>query len=231
MNMTNKDGTKMETKLVQCNHCGNKGNLDVISSFDNLQYDYCDGEPCYWWNTKWYLLKCPVCGDAVLYKEYTEEANIDRNNDLIVDSKIAYPSVNIELKATPEDIKTAYEAAIKTMNIHNEISLLSFRTVLEKIVNDKGGKGSKLIMKINDLTKRKILPQTLKDCGSIVRILGNAGAHGDNDISINKNDIQLVKKFVENIIEYVYELPAETAKLIKKFGLEGKIQSANEEDK
>ncbi len=220
----------METKLVQCNHCGNKGNLDVIASFNNNQAEYDDGSPCYWWNTKWYLLKCPVCGDAVLYKESTEAGYEDSNGNSIVDSEIAYPRVSIELKKTPEDIKTAYEASVKTMNIHNEISLLSFRTVLEKIVNDKGAKGSNLIKKIDDLTKKKILPQTLKDCGSIVRILGNVGAHGDNSIFVSKNDIEFVKKFVENIIEYVYELPAEAKQLIEKFGLQKKFESANKED-
>ena len=46
------------------------------------------------------------------------------------------------------------------------------------------------------------------------------GAHGDNAYTIYTRDIKMVQKFIENIIEYVYESPARIAFLTKKIEYE-----------
>lgn len=210
----------MDMILSQCNHCGNKGLLEVIGSYNNIQQD----EECGWWtDTKWVLLKCPVCGDAVLYKEYMDASSCYYDNEKkveLVDKSIEYPVISLTFKSTPEKIKNAYEAAVKTINIDCSISLLSFRRVLELIAKDKGAIGSDLESKINNLSEKNILPPTLKNCSTIIRNLGNMGAHGDNAYTIYTRDIKMVQKFIENIIEYVYESPARIAFLTKKIEYE-----------
>lgn len=221
----------MSVKLLECNHCGNKGNLEVISNFTNYKEEGNGTALIYWSQTQWFLLRCPVCGDAVLYREDKDIADVilkDGKEEYVITPSIAYPNVTIELKNTPEDIATAYKAAVKTLNINHEISFLSFRMVLEKIVNDKAAKGKKLITKINDLTARNIFPQILKDCSSIVRILGNGGAHGSmTEKHVSKNDVICVKNLIEYILEYTYETPYKIQKLSQRFNLESKIENAN----
>ena len=206
----------MDMILSQCNHCGNKGLLEVIGSYNNIQQD----EECGWWtDTKWVLLKCPVCGDAVLYKEYKDASSCYYDNEKkveLVDKSIEYPVVSLKFKATPEKIKKAYEAAVKTINIDCSISLLSFRRVLELIAKDKGAIGHDLKSKIDNLSQNNILPPTLKDCSGLIRDLGNVGAHGDTTCYIFSQDVKTVQKFIESIIEYVYECPARIANLTKK---------------
>ena len=219
--------------ICQCNHCGNKGYLDIVGHFTNHIVDYYDDEPCYWWDNDWFLLKCPICGDAVLYEECTEEGAVNYKSngeyDYDVEHKLIYPNPYLVMKNTPSDIISTYESAVKSYSIDKNVTLIAFRLVLEKIAKDKGAKGKKLVDMINDLSKKKILPSTLKDSGSVVRILGNFGAHGDDDILITKNDLLIIKQFVEYIIDYIYEMPAKIEGLTKKFKLKYSVDSSSDE--
>ena len=219
--------------ICQCNHCGNKGYLDIVGHFTNHNVDYRGDEPIYWWDNDWFLLKCPICGDAVLYEECTEEGLViyksNGEYDYDVECKMIYPNPYLVLKNTPSDIVSTYESAVKSFSIDKNVALIAFRLVLEKIAKEKGAKGKKLVDKINDLSKKRILPSTLKDSGTVVRVFGNFGAHGDDEVPITKNDLLVIKQFVEYIIDYIYEMPAKIEGLTKKYKLQDSIVTSSDE--
>lgn len=207
----------MEYRIETCYHCGNKGKLDIIGEYSNVVTE--DDLPNYFWEKNWLMLKCPVCGDATLLRRSTESGmyELDRNGDPVTlyDDHIYYPKNLTTFNNVPKEIREPYEAALRVVNINTDICLLSLRMVLEKICDDKKAQGSSLKLKIEDLAKNNILPLTLKDCGTFIRILGNEGAHGGSNIATY--DLKEIVDFLENILIYLYELPKKIQSLNSKY--------------
>ncbi|MCL2522808.1 MAG: DUF4145 domain-containing protein [Erysipelotrichales bacterium] len=204
--------------LTMCYHCGNKLPLENKAHYENFVVNYHDEDERhsdFWSSTFWFLLMCPTCGDASLYRESFESWDDCYDGGYNIDKKILFPLCSSSFIKVPRDIKNAFEAALKVVNIHNNICLLSLRMVLEKVCNNKKAKGSNLKEMIEDLARKNILPDTLKDCSTFIRILGNEGAHGGEDISLY--DVKEIIGFVESILHYLYELPYQIDKLNKKY--------------
>ena len=183
------------TILTSCNYCGNKGNLDVLYYDESVDID----------GSSRIMLKCPVCRSVSLASKYPFD-------DLQVD--ILYPNDDINLYGVPINIKTAFESAIKTKHIDISVCALALRRCLEMICKEQGAKKKTLEMKIDELTALNILPKNLKLASDWIRKIGNAGAHGDNDVC-NIFDVHRLTKFVEAIINYIYVIPAQILNIEK----------------
>lgn len=210
-------------RLQTCYHCGNQGLMPIVHKhtqdyggpvFDEIgNIVNCELEEHF----DWILLSCPVCNKVTLYEEYDNELT----RDYYTQSEVLYPKSSLDYIGVPENIKTAFESALKVKNIDTAICALSLRRVLEAICKDKGANGKNLEQMISDMINRQLLPQMFDDACWIVRQLGNSAAHGDNKhFSMHQVDQTII--FMQNIINYLYSLP------IKMQQLRTAIQSEKE---
>lgn len=199
-------------QLRTCFHCGNTGLLLVQNKiqqesggpvFDDVA-EVVDYEPREVF--QWFTLSCPVCKKVSLcecfgaeYLNYTE-------------TKTLYPQSAIDTTGVPENIKTAFESALKVKNIDTAICALALRRVLEAICKDKGAEGNSLEKMIANMIDREILPGMFDDACWIIRQLGNSAAHADKKV-FSMHQVDQTIEFVQNIINYLYTLPVKMKKL------------------
>ena len=128
------------------------------------------------------------------------------------ESKTLYPQSAIDTTGVPENIKTAFESALKVKNIDTAICALALRRVLEAICKDKGAEGKDLEKMIVNMIERSILPAMFDDACWIIRQLGNSAAHADKKV-FSMHQVDQTIEFVQNIINYLYTLPVKMQKL------------------
>lgn len=176
----------------------------------------------------WYLLRCPVCEQATLY-EILGEPYFGRRSD---NCYVRYPTDNVDYLNVPSEIKSAFEAAKRTIGIDYGICLLSLRRTLEMICKFEGATGKTLDAKITNLVSDKKLPPMIEDILYIIRITGNDGAHADK-IHMTDSQVRDVMNFVGTIINYLYSMPERVIRLkdsVKIKEKEGTISSIPSEE-
>ena len=201
-------------KLQTCYHCGNKGLMPIehmhSHDYGGPEFDSvgnCVGRELEE-QFKWYLLSCPVCHKVTLREEYTNECFRDYDTTI----ETLYPKTTIDYTGVPENIKTAFESALKVKNIDLAICSLALRRVLEAICKEKGANGKTLELMISDMINRGILPQMFDDACWIVRQLGNSAAHVDS-AKFTVYQVDQTIDFMQNIISYLYSLPVKMQKM------------------
>ena len=83
------------------------------------------------------------------------------------------------------------------------------------ICKEKGACGKDLKAKIDDLIKRKLLPEMMDDACWIVRQSGNDAAHAD-DVIFTEREVEEIIEYVSTVINYLYSMPVRIEKLKKK---------------
>ena len=86
------------------------------------------------------------------------------------------------------------------------------RRTLEAITNEKGETSGNLYKRIKSLLEKGILDKNLGDWANEIRLIGNNGAHFDPINDVEKEDANQIILFIEELIKYLYIMPAEIAK-------------------
>lgn len=214
-----------------CHHCGNKGSLEIMGTYFSTEYESTveNGKEIVFplIRSDWYLLRCPVCEKATLY-EILGEPDLGRWAD---NCYVRYPSDNVDYLNVPGEIKSAFEAAKRTIGIDYGICLLSLRRTLEMICKFEGATGKTLDAKITNLVSDKKLPPMIEDILYIIRISGNDGAHADI-IHLSESQVRDVMNFVGTIINYLYSMPERVSilkEIVKKKEIEAPSSSTPSE--
>jgi len=198
-----------------CNHCGNAGILKIITyidtpyqhgSFGNLISDESIDRK------RWILFQCPVCKNPIIISEHM---SADGHRINFSETMYEFPRANVHFDGVPENIKTAFDSAIKTKGIDRAICILSLRRTLEMICKEKGASGKDLKDKIADLIEKKLLPEMMADACWIVRQSGNDAAHAD-DIIFSEREVEEIIEYVSTVINYLYSMPVRITKLKKQ---------------
>ena len=196
---------KSEPKIRECFHCGNRAPMQTVATYNHtLQY----GTPP---STDedhfvWSILLCPSCQKPSLEENFrsTFEMDID---EWPIHRTILYPTPQTTIEDLPENVKKAYEAALKVRNIEpNAFAVLIGRT-LEIICKDRNAKGKTLYERLNDLSERNEIPGRLAEMAQGLRSLRNIGAHADLG-EVVQSDVPILIDFCEAILEYIYRAPA-----------------------
>ena len=201
--------------------------MEVVSS---IQHDYSDrSKDDYYYEIQSVLL-CPICDQYNIISaywdntygklEYADEYDLYGGDN--VDESIIFPIhsnlVSSKSDLVPDTIIKTFRKAIELKLYDEESCLIKLRKTLELICNDQNADGNNLLEKITNISEKGIIPVTLTSASTIIRKLGNIGAH-ESDININSNEIKCVIELVEYIIQYIYVLPKEIEKIDKKFNL------------
>lgn len=125
-----------------------------------------------------------------------------------------WPFFNMKLDVSiPQEIQeTLKEAKITYSTQCYRSSAVMSRRTLEAIASDKGESQGTLSKRIKVLIDKGILDKNLGDWATEIRLIGNHGAHYDPIKEVNKADANQIIMFIEELIKYLYVMPAEIAK-------------------
>ncbi|MFY0608595.1 MAG: DUF4145 domain-containing protein [Cyclobacteriaceae bacterium] len=129
-----------------------------------------------------------------------------------------WPFHNLEkTESIPSHIQSTLNESRTThaVKCYRSAAVMARRT-LEAIAHDKGESNGTLATKLNSLTERKILDSTLSEWAKEVRLIGNSGAHFDSIDEVSEDDSNQIIVFIEELIKYIYIMPAELEKRRKK---------------
>lgn len=175
-----------------CPHCGQGTFFTCNAQFANEAGSH-------------FLLLCPSCLRSVLV--------IAKGFDMWTYPSIPPPTIDENL---PDHVRADYEEASKcySAGLHTAAAIMC-RRLIELSVKEKGAEGPNLYQKIEHLVKSGLLTPELGRVAHAIRIIGNDGAHPDYPdlVDLTQRDAERALDFVRLYTEYVYTLPAKTAKL------------------
>jgi len=110
----------------------------------------------------------------------------------------------------PPEIASAFaEAATALAANCPRASAVMARRTLEAITIDQGVTTGTLYERLKTLASSGTLLATLADWSKEVRLIGNVGAHFDPIVTVSLDDARHLVAFVQELLRYLYELPAE----------------------
>lgn len=214
-----KSQNPMPDKILTCFHCGNKTMMPQKGEFKWGSVD--EGDDFAFVNI-YRMYACPICHQVSLMHVYNDESMIEINRygdeEYYTEDTVLYPTVSIISDLIPEKIKESFEGALKTKNINNNACLIMLRRTLECIMIDQGAIKRGLKDKIEEIAKKGLLPDTLKEASSLTKILGDSAAHGE-ELDIDQHDVSTMAEFVEYIIEYLYIMPNKMRRYKEKLSI------------
>ena len=79
------------------------------------------------------MFACPVCGKVTFLETYWDNAQRDYAGNEYSDDEILYPVNSLKTKLLPNEIKNAFESALKVKNIDNDLCFIALRKTLELV--------------------------------------------------------------------------------------------------
>jgi hypothetical protein len=116
----------------------------------------------------------------------------------------------------PPEIVAAYSEGVRCLSVQApNAAAAMIRTTIAQIVQNKGSEAAKKKNTLNEAIKQMVADRALwEDFGGWadhVRLTGNAGAHGEKFDPITMEQAAELKKFIREIINFLYEQPARRA--------------------
>lgn len=212
-------------KVLTCFHCGNKTTMKEVAGYrhqDNEEiWDYtCQQfQPIYviTYTKEWHLFLCPVCTNVTLEELESNSEEREPNGKPLYSEEILYPFKTIEENNIPKDVAGAFEAALKVRQIDGAICAIAIRRTLEMMCKDKGEVGKNLYDMLKSLSVKGILPPILNEMASVLRVIGNAAAHADEE-KFSHDLVPSMIEFTQIILDYVYNLPTQIEKIQDRLG-------------
>lgn len=191
--------------IAFCPHCGNTAQQRVIyiHSYEGSGYDVQTGEkseygpPC-----TYYVAICSTCDDLLLYHNFIDEVP----DEDFSKSTILYPDKHKLPEFVPDSIKQAYAEACRIQFLAPNAYAVMLRRALEAVCDDRSVPSGTLHKRLQVLVERGELPAKLAEMTTLLRTLGNAGAHHSSTPVIVPMTWGM-NEFFRAIIEYVYIAP------------------------
>jgi hypothetical protein len=153
------------------------------------------------------FMQCSTCQDYSLLGGFELELPESQTQ-----FPVLYPESDDLGPSVPEKIGKVYREAARIQNKVPNAYAGQIRKALEFLCKDQNAIGGNLLNQINSLVEKGIIPPTLAEMTTLIRLLGNLGVHAtDDDVSIW--DAQLIDDFFRSLIEYVYIAPAKINRL------------------
>lgn len=218
-----------------CPHCGTKSSFATLCPEARIE--------CKDKNGYHYIECCNECG-GIIYSIWNVDilAGIQKSTVSGATSYkptprpepmmiFSYPFVSMK---PPIKISGSFEKSftegVKCLNVGAPFAAVTmFRKCLQIIVEDKGGKGDQLYKQIESLHISGTLTSTLKSISTVIREVGNDGAHS-NKFEPSLDDARDIFDFLLLLIDYLYTLPERANKLSIRRNLSLKPKSSTKKD-
>lgn len=197
MSTTNARGAARQSFPWQCRYCARPVTIEILERWEVLPGQDDDWEP-----HRWTQGRCEGCQSPFLFYE---EADYDPESGPWGPLTQEWPETARSLPpAVPKPLRDSYDEAQRCMsvNAHTAAALIA-RRVVEGICAEHSAKGRTLAAKLDDLKARQVLDARLHEWSSLVKDIGNEGAHETTGL-VTRRDAQEVLKFVEALLDYLY---------------------------
>ncbi|MBZ8141017.1 hypothetical protein CLD22_14035 [Rubrivivax gelatinosus] len=205
------------SRPLECNHCGNRTPHSKIFDYtQEMLFDEVDEMGKLYEPYTWLGYACATCGGLNVYGSFfaseggsqIERARLHpRGADILPPAHMVEPS-----QPVPPRVLAEYQEVWPMRHRVPMAFIGQVRRLLESVCKDQGATGKDLFAKLQDLATKGKLPGYFKDITSLLRRVGNMGAHAaDADLSIW--DAELIDDFFRSVIEYVYIAPAKIRRM------------------
>lgn len=199
--------------VLYCPHCGNTSVQTCLltQQFMDTFYTIPDGkksqEPA-----TYTVVRCETCNEILVYTEHDYFS--DHSETPFGD--LQFPKQSAFTDSVPDAVRNIYKEAVLVKNLSPTAYVILARRVLEEICSERGVKESNLASALEKLAKDNVIPKTLSDATTLIRLVGNAGAHASGT-QITTPQVWAIDDFIKAIIEYLYVAPAKIGEFKKRF--------------
>jgi hypothetical protein len=198
----------MKAVIGFCPHCGNSAPQTLLFRHQYTTVGYSgdgikdEGPP-----STYYAAECGTCGDLLLYHSFGDE----HSEHSYSDADLMYPK-SVDLPTSvPDTVRACYAEAGRIQNAAPNAYAVMIRRALEALCDDRGAIKGSLIRRLANLVSKGEIPPTLAEMTTVLRLLGNVGAH-DTSQSVTVPQTWSMDEFFRAVIEYVYVAPSRLAK-------------------
>lgn len=194
---------RLAVRVSFCPHCGNETPHRLLFSHEGrlLGYDEAGERSAEDVPVMYYVASCGTCSELLLYTAvFGDNISTFENGE---ETTLAYPLTTSLPEHVPIAVREAYEEAARIRSVAPNAYAVMIRRALEAVCDDRGVSQGHLQKRIAILAQRGELPPTLAEITSMLRVLGNAGAHSTG----KKLTVPMtwgMAEFFEAIIEYIY---------------------------
>jgi hypothetical protein len=143
------------------------------------------------------MFECETCGDIALYQGL--------DNDPRTES-LVYPSDVTLDDSVPAVVTSNYNEAKRIQAVSPNAFAVLIRRALEAMCDDRGIKPGVLQKRLSELSAKGEIPPKLAEMTSVLRELGNAGAHNSLQ-NVKVPQTWAMDQFFQSVVEYVYVAP------------------------
>jgi len=194
-----------DSHVKVCPHCGNQAPHKLVfrHSYKGTWYGS-DGKPStdeFDPISTYTIFECATCHDISLYSShaYQEDA-----------LSLMYPrSADLD-DSVPQSVSNNYREAKTVQNISPNAFAVLLRRALEALCDDRGVPAGRLQQRLEQLAQKGEIPPILAEITSVLRTLGNSGAHNTSQ-NVTVPMTWKMDEFFRALIEYVYIAPSKLA--------------------
>jgi len=191
-----------KSAVSYCAHCGNTTVQTVLCEQSYKERYYSEDGDSDEADALYILAKCETCSEVTLYSKDTE---LGLDEDMVFGSRL-YPRSLAGMAGVPKAVRMIFEEAEKVKKISPIAYAVLTRRLLEEICLEKGLKGKTLASNLDKLAKKGDIPPVIAEATSLVRLIGNAGAHA-SDEKITVPQVWAIEHLVTVVLEYLYIAP------------------------
>lgn len=156
----------------------------------------------------YYLVKCIGCSCLSLLEDW----DLSDNPGCFAEASILYPAVQGLDAVVPKVLSKIFkEAKSIKVNAPTAFAIL-MRKCIEIICADKEAEGRFLKEKIQNLADKGIIPTSMIDIATAIKILGDISAHS-TDVTPDSDQNTIIEDFLVLIVEHVYVVPGKLAQV------------------
>jgi len=196
-----------------CPHCNNVTPHELIVDrsvsrlYDEIETGEGESQKIFE-NFVYLFLQCSTCQDCSLVGGFNMELPQSQSQ-----FPVLYPASSDLGSSVPEKIAKVYSEASRIRFKAPNAYAGQIRKALEFLCRDQKATGDNLFKQLKSLVEKGIIPPTLAEMTTLIRLLGNLGVHAEEDDEVSIWDAQLIDDFFRSIIEYVYVAPSKIARL------------------
>lgn len=211
--------TQGKQERLPCSKCDGKTYHIVLLSVDQLGQEH-DEQMNLFWEEHFQIVQCQGCKTTSFRKwssnsEDREQFGPDDFDQIIY--KDLYPSrvegrkgLDDDERLLPPEVQRIYTETLQALNSRSPILAgIELRALVETVCQEKNAIGNNLLIKIDDLTAKRILTPAGAEILHKIRTLGNAAAHEVKPHS--EKQLGLALDVVEHLLTDVYILPKQVA--------------------
>lgn len=151
----------------------------------------------------YFVAICSTCEALLLYCSFLSEIE----SEYFSRAELIYPKGTELHISVPNAVQRAYAEAARIRNVAPNAYAVMIRRALETVCDNRNVDKGSLFKMLEELVARGEIPATLAEMSTVLRTLGNVGAHHSSD-SVTIPMTWGMDEFFRAIVEYVYVAPS-----------------------